>query len=300
LEPENVVALVYMASVHSARGEVDQALELLDKALAKQPDDALGLYLRARLRAERNDAAHALPDAERVVALEPENTRGRLLLATILVREGRCPAAAEQLEKVIAAEPANSEALSLLARAYQCAGRGEEAVAARKRFAELAKGDHTQREGGVRADHLVREARKLAQEGQPNAALLRLKEALDLDPENDGAYTQLAKIHFSAGRYEIAREAAERALQHNPYQSDALYVLGRALAKLNDNAGARDALVQATLVNPLDAEAFWVLGQIYDLLGDRTNGLEAFEKAVALEPGNEDYARSLELLKRKP
>ena len=162
--------------------------------------------------------------------------------------------------------------MSLLARAYQCAGRSEEAVRVSQRFAELAKGDQTEREGGVQADHLVREARKLAQDGRPNEALLKLKQALALDPDNDGAYTQLAKIQFSAGRYDIAREAAERALKHNPYQSDALYVLGRTLAKLGDYQGARDTLVQTTLVNPQDAEAFYVLGQIYDVLGEREEG----------------------------
>ena len=36
-------------------------------------------------------------------------------------------------------EPDHTESASLLARAYQCAGRPEEAVAIRLRFAELAK-----------------------------------------------------------------------------------------------------------------------------------------------------------------
>ena len=171
------------------------------------------------------------------MALEPANTRGRFLLASILVRAGRCADGAEHLEKIIAAEPSHTESVSLLARAYLCAGRADEAARVRQRFAELAKGDQAARENRVQSDHLVREAAEHARGGRPNEALALLQRALKQDPESDAAYTLLAKIHYSAGHYDVAREAVDLALKHNPYRSDALYVRGRILAKQDDLPG---------------------------------------------------------------
>ena len=225
--------------------------------------------------------------------LEPAKARGRFLLATILVRDGRCTAGAEHLERILAAEPEHTESVSLLARAYQCSGRTDEAARARVRFAALAKQVHEERESGVQADHLVREAREHAQGGRPNEALAILQRALEQDPDNDSAYTQLAKILYSAGRYEVAREAAELALHHNPYRSDTLYVLGRILIQLEDPVGARDVLTQTTLINPLDSEALYYLSQVHLKLGEREKATETLAKAVALEPDSESYSKAL-------
>ena len=153
--------------------------------------------------------------------------------------------------------------------------------------------DHQERESGTQADHLVREAREHAQAGRPNEALQILQRALEQDPDNDGAFTQLAKIQYSAGRFEIAKEAAKVALQHNPYRSDTLYVLGRALRELGDLEGARDVLTQTTLINPLDTEALFYLSQVHLELGDREGATAALERALELEPENESFAAAL-------
>jgi len=214
------------------------------------------------------------------------------------VRAGRCAEGAEHLERIIAAEPANTESVSLLGRAYLCAGKPEQAALVRQRFAELAKGDQAARENRVQSDHLVRQAAEDARAGRPNEALALLQQALAQDPGSDAAYTLLAKIHFSAGHYDLARQAVDLALKNNPYRSDALYVRGRVLAKQDDLEGARQALVQTTLVNPTDAEALYVLGQVYLALDQRDSAVLVLEKAVALDPGDESYAQALASARR--
>jgi cytochrome c-type biogenesis protein CcmH/NrfG len=229
-----------------------------------------------------------------VVVLEPGNTRGRFLLAKILVREGECKAGAEHLETILAAEPENTEAVSLLSQAYYCSGRAEEGAEVRRQFAALAERTQKERETRVQSDHLVREAGEKARSGEPNEALQLLQRALTQDPDNDAAFSQLSKVLYAAGRWDVAGEAAARALALNPYRSDALYVLGLTRVKQNDLVGAREALVQTTLINPLDAEALFVLSQVHLDLDDRQSAVEALRAAVALEPDNTTYSESLE------
>lgn len=81
--------------------------------------------------------------------------------------------------------------------------------------------------------------------GNDTEAVRWTQRALDLDPENETYFAQLAEIHRRAGRWPDSKSAAQKALALDPRSIQALLLLAEAQAYLNDPEGAVDTLEEA-------------------------------------------------------
>jgi tetratricopeptide (TPR) repeat protein len=102
-------------------------------------------------------------------------------------------------------------------------------------------------EQAVRLDPEYDEARALLGwldyfSGQPRAAIVMFKTALQRQPTWEGLYNGLGWSRLRVGRSQLARDAFRAALDTNPHYADALAGLGLALYNLEDYAGAVAAL----------------------------------------------------------
>ncbi|WP_046759010.1 tetratricopeptide repeat protein [Kordia jejudonensis] len=70
----NVETYYNEALVYEERGDYKKAIELLSKALAKQPDYIDGLVFRAFCKSKLTKFEEAINDLEKALELEPENT----------------------------------------------------------------------------------------------------------------------------------------------------------------------------------------------------------------------------------
>jgi tetratricopeptide (TPR) repeat protein len=296
LAPADVKVRNDLAVAFKERGNPDAALKQLSVALAHDPRSALAWYLRGQIHAARNQNDQALADAEKVFALQPNNDRGRLLLAQAAVHTGKCAHAAEVLEPLATASSENSEALYLLWQAQQCLGDKDAAQQTLDRFTAASKKEHAANEDRVQSGHLVDQAGEAARHNQLVPALDLLQQALDKDPQNGNAWSQLAKIHYSAGKIAEAHEAINRALKINPYKPDYLYVLGRILQAENKPAEALQTFQELVQVNPTESDAYYEMSVIYQQQSDRPHALAALQKAVALSPADPDYKKALAAL----
>jgi tetratricopeptide (TPR) repeat protein len=306
LRPDDESARIWLAVAYKSKGDVPNALAELAKVLTGDPKNALAYYERAQIRADRNENVAALHDAEKAVDLQP-NPAGRLLLAKVLLRppadeaapDGakRCARAAESLEALMPERASDSETLFLLSRAYQCAGRGEQAEKTLAEFEAASKNDRTTKENQTEAKHLVQQANAAAMENDFQGALDLLQQALAKDPTYGAAYSQLAKLYYSAGDVEKASDAISQALARDPYQPDFLYVQGKILEKQGKLDEALAAFERTTLVNPKEADAYFEMGAIYQQRNDREHALAAYKKAVELSPDDADYRKALAAMK---
>lgn len=294
VSPANLTAHLDLAAVYHARGDLEAALKELNLVIGRDPNTALAYYLRGSIYADRDEGARALLDAQEVGRLQPNNPRGRILMARIQVHLHQCAEAVELLQPLMGSPLEDAETLYLLARAYHCAGQEDLSTQTTAKFAERSKRDHSLRQEKQRADDLAAQAGEMARKNQQAAALDLLNQALAKDPENGQAYAQLAKIYYSQGKWDKAREAVERALKSNPYAPDCLYVLGRLLAQQGDLPAALRAFEQTLQVDPQESDAYYEMGMIYVKLKDRARALEALKKAVELSPDDADYRRALE------
>jgi tetratricopeptide (TPR) repeat protein len=80
LQPAASYICVNLAQAYQQRGELEEAVKVLDRALQLRPDAAL-FNMRARLQAKRGKPALARADFEQVVAWEPRGARSIRLAA---------------------------------------------------------------------------------------------------------------------------------------------------------------------------------------------------------------------------
>jgi tetratricopeptide (TPR) repeat protein len=190
----------------------------------------------------------------------------------------------------------DSETLFLLLRAYECAGATEQAEKMLAAFEASSKNDRETKENQTQAKHLVQQANELALKNDFAGSLDLLQQAIAKDATYGAAYSQLAKLYYSAGDIEKASESISKALEHDPYQPDFLYVQGKIFEKQGKLDEALGAFQRTTIVNPKESDAFFEMGVIYEQCGDRERALSAYKKAAMLSPQDPEYQRALAAL----
>ncbi len=180
-----------------------------------------------------------------------------------------------------------------LSRAYRCAGQDEKAAATLEEFEKSSQNDRTTKENQTQAKHLVQQADELAMKNDFAGSLAVLQQAIAMDATYPGAYSQLAKLYYSAGDIEKASDAIGQALARAPYHPEYLYVQGKILEKQGKMDDALGAFQQTVLVNPKESDAYFEMGAIYQQRGERAKARAAYARAVEISPEDPDYKRAL-------
>jgi len=282
-----------LGTAYLSKGDSAAALAQFGKALARDPANQLAHYSRAKILADLGQDEEALADAEQVLSARPEYLPGRALLARILVRLKQCTRAAELLRPAANPPALDTQSLFLLGNAFECAGQTALAASARDEFAAASQADRKHAEDETQSKHLVEQANDLARQNRFPDALRLLNQALEKNPMNGFAYSQRAKIYFSAGEPGEARQSIQRALAIQPYQPDFLYVSGVIAAQGGNQEEALAAFEKVTQINPKEADAYFEIGRIWLQRKDRAKALAAFRKASELDPDDADYKRAV-------
>jgi type II secretory pathway predicted ATPase ExeA/TolA-binding protein len=87
-----------------------------------------------------------------------------------------------------------------------------------------------------------------------------------------------------------AKALLQKAVEENPKNSNAYFILGRIYSRSKDYAMAIDAYLHAVMWNPNYSDAFFNLGLIYATTGMYEDAEEQFRHVVVLEPAYLDKA----------
>ena len=334
-------------------GDLEKARDSLEKAQQAAPSDprvyaALGTLHRRRGDARAADQNYGF--ALRYERDHPEALLGRALLALDSENAAGFPAAAISLKKLLDADPPPSPrqlAVAHLARALlvsrvQLAVTGLQPDVGRKLAdatgvpldraagtALVAKED----EEGFALDrnnpelHVLR-GKRLLVDGQPDAAIREMREAVKADPSRAQAYVDLARalmqkpdgardaqealttairtmgesprlmvmlgqVYFRQGRMDDAVAQYDKALadpkSKNP---DARLQLGIVYREKKDYPRSVEQLTRASQEfigqGSRIAEALTELGRTYEGQGDRTRAEEAYRRALDTDPAAAD------------
>ena len=128
--------------------------------------------------------------------------------------------------------------------------------------------------------------------GQPRAAIVMFKTALQRQPTWEGLYNGLGWSRLRVGRSQLARDAFRAALDTNPRYADALAGLGLALYNLEDYTAAVAALDPAVASlegvlgrdSPELAEPRETLARSLYEIGRYGEAAVEFERAVQARP----------------
>lgn len=136
-DPQHSDALHVAALLKRATGQINAAIDFLDRSIAVTGDDPVRFRQRAELHQSADHPELALADRRRVVELQPENAAALNNLGECCVNCERYVEAETHLREVLRRKPDFPMALTNRGRALQKLSRLDEAVACHRRALEL-------------------------------------------------------------------------------------------------------------------------------------------------------------------
>ena len=279
--PGNPDALHLLGVIAAARGDPDQAIELIGKAVAAVPNFAqghsnLGNALRAAGR-----LADACASYRQAITLRPDFAAAHSNLGLALCEQGHFVAAVASCQRAIGLDPRGAEVHTNLGNVLRRMGRLEEAETSLRQAARLNPGSSDLqinlaelllelRRFEAAADcygraieidsHLVNAHRGLASSlrsaGEIEPAIAHYREALALSPGEAPLWNDLGRCFLALGRFDEAVSAFRRALAIDPDLADAYRNLANCgLLPADDPEMARIAALTARTDLPIEERA---------------------------------------------
>jgi predicted Zn-dependent protease len=176
-DPRQGKATLGLAQCRLALGECDEAADLLDALLAREPDNSKALFLRGRLALDAHDLGAAEGWLRRAVALRPGDQQANYQLGLCLGRLGKQPEGAHYTQRAakIGAD------LKLLVRVMKKALRSPSDPEPR-----------------------LQAGRICLRNGQDRQGLRWLQGALQIEPQHAPTHAALADYYAGKGRPDLA------------------------------------------------------------------------------------------------
>ena len=309
-------ALINLGQLRSSSGDLRSARELFERAFALAPDAEIArvlVVISLRLQ-DRPAAQRYFPEySSRLVGASSQtaSSAARMELGSALLEAGLAKEAVTELTAVLNAEPMNADVVMRLAKAYMAledipaAGRTLEGAIARKLetapiYALLAsvyeKSGHI--ENAIPAMRLAIQhdpqsetyrftyGMLLTSVLAPEAAVIRLNEALKLFPQSARLWLAMGIAHFKAGRNEDAAKALSRSIELDPKFAPAYAYLGMTYVEVGRFDEGIKAYEQALAANEkLGVVAYLIADALQRQATADSARIETYLiRAVKLEP----------------
>lgn len=271
LDPDQFGWHYYLAAMHIAEGELDDALVELGRVLELRPEDLPSLVRRGRVLLDLGRIDEAEQAFDRVLELDPESAAAHQGLGEVRYKQGRVEEAIASFERALELQPEASSLHYKLGLAYRKVGDLDAAREhlALNRFGEVIfpdplisvlerflRGSRPHVKAGNRAMkngdvELAVESYRTAVEADPEDALAQynlgfalahlgradeaesqFRKAIELDPDYRNAHFNLASTLSKEGRWEEAAEHYRKAYEIDPEDRQAHLELARSLAAL--------------------------------------------------------------------
>ncbi len=287
LHPDDVNCLLTLAEIQGAAGERDAQGQTLAKAAQVAPHCAeahfaLGCWLKEQGRL--TEAAQAI---ERSLAVEPGCADRLFELGLIQADLGFHDRSRETLRQALKARPASTDIRRALALAHEALGEYSQAVAILGPTPDNATPD----------DHFLagRLAARAAVSGSPEhlaAAFRHLETAEQRGFSSPELYLWLGQAHLAAEQGEAALACHKAFLEHaqasSPLRPFALIGLARSSMLLEDFPTALSTLEQARELQPKSSPILVDYARAALGAGLLEQALAAAEEAVALDPDDHE------------
>lgn len=266
--PDNIDALNLLGVIALSRGDADEAIGLIGKALAMR-DDVADLHNNiGEAHRARGDLKQAISHYQHAISLEPNSADAHNNLGVALKATGSLEAAEAHFRRAIEAQPTHSRAHNNLGTVLRANGHSEAAVEHLVQAVELDPGyaDAYSNLGNAMAD--------LDRNDQARPLYAR---ALELDPGHGEALINLGTALKHDGDTEASTAFYRQAIKRRPDFADAHFNLGVNLAETGDLDGARRAYLAAVQHAPEHIGANGNLARLELLMGRFAEGFDRWE-----------------------
>ncbi|MCU7932492.1 MAG: PEP-CTERM system TPR-repeat protein PrsT [Candidatus Thiodiazotropha sp. (ex Codakia rugifera)] len=297
----NLLALSYIRKqdYKSARRISDQVLSNENGRVANN------YYLRAMIELATGNRSNARKYLSDALTVNAEYIPALLAFARIDLEDGRLIAADERLNLVLTRDPQNVNAMLLLAQISERSGNKEEALLWMER--SIKSNQNTLLPRAIMARHYLRkkQPKKAATylddkafRDSDNALILLLvavinqqngnhKEAesafnkiIRLNPRNEGAYLQLAKLQSEAGNLVAAKSTLIELDNHVPMSSKGMVLRYKIEMKEGHYKAANNIANQLLANDKTRFTGISLLANYNDLVGDHQTAIKLLKQNI--------------------
>ena len=264
-----------LARDYVSKGLFDLAAAEAVRAIQRGSDRGDATTLIAELYAKRGLHGEALERYREVRDIDRDRTDARLGEIKALLALGRAAEAAAPAEELLTLVPGDVEAL--VAVAHVRAVQGDAAAA-------LTALQQAQARAPARADLHKLQGDVLLKVGDRGGALAAYRGALQLDQGFVAVWVDLGRLHEQREEWPDALQAYERALHELPTYHEANIALADLERRLGRLRPAIARLADLLEQDPYDLDALLLLGR--SLLEDAraSSALEAFRRVLKFDP----------------
>ncbi len=199
---------IFMQAVSQRElGNLQQALELFDKAIVINPEDPAAHYEKARLLQAMSRSDEALVSAKKAVALNPKNQWYKVLFANISKSVGNYDDYISTYEELVKEYPNNLNFLQEMAYAYYFTGDYANAVKMYNRIEENV---------GINERLSQQKVQLYTKLGLPDSAVAEYEKLIKINPDDPRYYALLAEYCSKNNMPEKAEWAYRKILEINP------------------------------------------------------------------------------------
>ncbi len=117
--------------------------------------------------------------------------------------------------------------------------------------------------------------------------------ALDLDPENIGAWLYIAEAYAKTEDFVGAQRALEKALKLEPEDVTIVYQLAEVHVSLQEFERAIELVREAYRRNPEEVDYLYYMGDLYRMSGNLDLAASVYKEGVSIEPDNHEVLYKL-------
>lgn len=289
---ERAEALVLCGRAFAARGDFDDALDVLDRALGIAPGDSDAHCWRGWCYFRQGRGQLARLDFDRAIELDGDNGRAYLHRGLLLRAAGDHRFAIADFDRVAGDDQVGVEAL--MHRGLSRLDSGDRTRARADLVAAARQG--SPRAGGWLDHHfdvddpvaLIAVARHYRFSGTPNPGLGAIGRALAIGFDSDddllAALIENGHLHNAARQWSNALEAFDQAYELCPADRDAETYRARALYNVERDDEAESAYTGALRAHPDDNRLHRFYGELLMVSGRTAEAITALSAAIDADP----------------
>ncbi len=284
--PQDSAPLARMADLRFAHKQYDDAAKLYSQALALNPNAVDALVGLVNIDLVRKQPAEALKRVQEQIARIPDNTNLYVLLGQAELRNQDSAKAEQAFQKAIDLNKNNVNAFLMLASTEVARGSVDQAITNYQQALQTNPRDVRLHAGlGM----------LLEMRGDWQKAEDSYQRALDIQPDYPLAANNLAYLMLEhGGNVNVALSLAQTARRGLPDQPNAADTLGWAYYHQGAYSSAIDMLQQAVSENSKNATFHYHLGMAYEKASKYAMAKKELEDALQINP---NYAQADEIRK---
>jgi tetratricopeptide (TPR) repeat protein len=269
-------ATTRLAMIAQARGRGDEAIRMIDGALAQQPNDPRTLAAKSELLRQQNQLGEAAKVADQAVTANPRSAEAQLAKARVLRAQGSFDKAEAALKQALQLNPRAGAPRVELARLRVRTGAADAVAAA----TDAAEANPSSVEAKIILVRALLQRRELAK------AQATLDEVMRTSPDVAAVHTQMGVLSAMRNDVAGARQAFTRALELDPGQFEAIAGLTSvdlAAGRKQEALARIDALTARV---PKNVNALIVGAQAHAAASSFTRAEQLARAAIDVDPSS--------------